>query len=59
MYLLAAEPRLNMQVLSKTHDECNDPDESCDIDEIIEYAMPDGTTETVRHHTWPKKLRGE
>jgi len=40
------------QVLSKTHDECNDPDESCDIDEIVEYAMPDGTTKVVRHHTW-------
>jgi len=40
------------QVLSITHDECNDPDESCDIDEIVEYAMPDGTTKVVRHHTW-------
>jgi len=40
------------QILSKTHEECNDPDESCDIDEIIEYAMPDGTIKTVRHHTW-------
>lgn len=38
--------------LSRTHDECNDPDESCDIDEIVEYAMPDGTTKVVRHHTW-------
>jgi hypothetical protein len=40
------------QILSKTHEECNDPEESCDIDEIIEYAMPDGTTKTVRYHTW-------
>lgn len=38
--------------LSRTHDECNDQDESCDIDEIVEYAMPDGTTKVVRHHTW-------
>jgi len=40
------------QILSKTHEECNDPRESCDVDEIVEYAMPDGTTKTVRHHTW-------
>jgi hypothetical protein len=40
------------QELSRTHDECNDSEESCDIDEIIEYAMPDGTTKTVRYHTW-------
>lgn len=31
---------------------CNDPDEDCDLDIVIEYAMPDGSTKIVRHHTW-------
>lgn len=39
-------------VLEMWIDECNDPDESCDIDNICVYAMPDGTEKTERHHTW-------
>ncbi|HHV63408.1 MAG TPA: hypothetical protein GXX51_12340 [Firmicutes bacterium] len=31
---------------------CNDPNESCDVDIVTEYAMPDGTTRTERVHTW-------
>lgn len=33
-------------------DGCCDPREECDLDIVIEYAMPDGTTKTERHHTW-------
>jgi len=40
------------QILDKYSDECNDPREECDIDTVTVYAMPDGTTETVRSHTW-------
>lgn len=40
------------QILNKWSEECNDPEESCDIDNIIEYAMPDGTVKTERHHTY-------
>ena len=40
------------QVLARWNDECNDSEEECSIDNIIEYAMPDGTTKTERHHTY-------
>lgn len=40
------------QILNQWSEDCNDPDESCDIDNIIEYAMPDGTVKPERHHTW-------
>lgn len=39
-------------VLEMWSDECNDPHESCDIDNIYVYAMPDGSEKTERHHTW-------
>lgn len=39
-------------ILRQWSDECNDPNEECDIDNITEYAMPDGTTKTTRTHTW-------
>jgi hypothetical protein len=32
--------------------ECNDPDEECDIDNIVTYVHPDGTQSTQRYHTW-------
>ncbi|MED5050628.1 hypothetical protein P9850_01925 [Anoxybacillus rupiensis] len=31
---------------------CNDPNEECDLDTIIEYAMPDGSIKKERYHTW-------
>ena len=31
---------------------CNDPHEECDVDFVVVYAMPDGTTKTVRNHSW-------
>lgn len=40
------------QILRRWSDECCDPREECDLDNIIEYAMPDGTVKTERHHTW-------
>lgn len=33
-------------------EDCNDINEECDVDNIIQYAMPDGTTRTERYHTW-------
>lgn len=32
--------------------DCNDPTESCDVDYVVEWAMPDGTVKTTRQHTW-------
>lgn len=40
------------QILRQWSDECCNPEEDCSIDNIIEYAMPDGSTKTERHHTW-------
>lgn len=40
------------QVLAKHYDECDDPSEECSMDEIVIYAMPDGTTKTERYHTY-------
>lgn len=31
---------------------CTDLEEECDMDIVEIYAMPDGTTKTVRKHTW-------
>ena len=31
---------------------CNDPNEECDVDDVVVYAMPDGSTKTVRNHSW-------
>lgn len=40
------------QLLLQYSDSCNDPNEDCDVDICYEYAMPDGTIKTERHHTW-------
>jgi hypothetical protein len=32
--------------------ECCDPNESCNLDIVIRYAMPDGSTKTESSHTW-------
>ena len=39
-------------VLERWSEECNDPREECDIDNITVYANPDGTTTTSRSHSW-------
>jgi len=33
-------------------DDCNNNDEDCDLDIITVYAMPDGSTEEERSHTY-------
>ena len=40
------------QQLNRWMDECNDENEDCSLDEIIIFAMPDGTTKEKRFHTW-------
>ncbi|MDT8718259.1 hypothetical protein IAI10_16450 [Clostridium sp. 19966] len=40
------------QELEHWTDPCNDPDEECDLDIVYVYAMPDGTTQKIRNHTW-------
>lgn len=40
------------QILYKMYDECDDPREECSMDEIIAYAMPDGTIKIARNHTY-------
>lgn len=39
-------------VLRKWTVECNDEHEDCSLDAITEYAMPDGTVNTKRVHTY-------
>lgn len=33
-------------------DSCDDPHEECDIDHVVEYALPNGETKIERYHTW-------
>ncbi|PRR85518.1 hypothetical protein [Clostridium luticellarii] len=40
------------QELSRILAECNDPDEDCSLDIVYTMAMPDGTTQQKRQHTW-------
>jgi hypothetical protein len=45
--------RLNQPVLFyKYTDDCNDPDEDCELDIVYVYAMPDGSESEKRVHTW-------
>jgi Zn ribbon nucleic-acid-binding protein len=39
-------------VLDEYSDDCNDPREECSLDNVTIYAMPNGTTKTVRSHTY-------
>lgn len=39
-------------VLRSYSDDCDDPREECSLDNVTEYAMPDGSTKTTRSHTW-------
>jgi hypothetical protein len=39
-------------ILARWSEDCNDPREECDIDNLTRYAMPDGTTKITRSHTW-------
>jgi len=38
--------------INRWTEECSDPEEECDLDIVVEYAMPDGSVERLRHHTW-------
>ena len=40
------------QELNRWTEGCNDPKEECNLDIVTEWAMPDGSTETTRTHTW-------
>lgn len=40
------------QLLRQWMDKCNDRNEECSVDNVYEYAMPDGTTKIERYHTW-------
>jgi len=40
------------QIIETYPVECNDRNEECDMDNIVVYAMPDGTKKKTRHHTW-------
>jgi hypothetical protein len=40
------------QKISSWFEPCNDHNEDCDLDNITEYAMPDGTRKTIRSHTY-------
>lgn len=39
-------------ILCQWSEPCNDPGEECDVDMCYEMALPDGTIEIKRHHTW-------
>ena len=40
------------QLISEWSEECNSPNEECDIDNVRLYIMPDGTKKIERNHTW-------
>lgn len=39
------------KMLLQWFEECNGVNGECGLDNIIEYALPDGTTELERNHT--------
>lgn len=51
---LFAEASLTMRdvLIERYTEDCNDPNEECDIDEVLIYATPNGTRKVVRNHTW-------
>ena len=40
------------QLLNSYSEPCNDKNEDCDIDNVCEWAMPNGATTVTRQHTW-------
>lgn len=40
------------QLINKWLEDCNDPREECNTDICCEWAMPDGTRQYTRNHTW-------
>lgn len=39
-------------VLTRYSVPCSNKNEDCDLDNVVVYAMPDGTEKTEKHHTW-------
>lgn len=50
--LAEAKEKNESVVLTSWSDECTDPHEECNIDNITKYVNPDGTTKIVRFHTY-------
>ena len=50
-FALAKETGKN-QLICRWTEDCDDPREECNLDSVSEYAMPDGTAERIRQHTW-------
>jgi len=42
----------NPVVLRSWSEDCDGSTEECDIDNITQYAMPDGSIKTTRNHSW-------
>lgn len=40
------------QLIFRWWDDCDEPDEQCDLDLVHLYAMPDGSEKIERQHTW-------
>jgi hypothetical protein len=40
------------QLITQWTEPCKDPHEECNLDFVYKYAMPDGTTKSIRQHTW-------
>jgi hypothetical protein len=40
------------QEVRRWSESCDGSEEECDVDNLVEYAMPDGTSKIERHHTW-------
>lgn len=40
------------QMLRQLAEDCDDPREECSLDICTEWALPDGSTEITRQHTW-------
>lgn len=49
---LKAKETGEKQILKAWSEPCNDPNESCDVDNIVLYAMPNGEEQIERYHTW-------
>ena len=48
----AAKTTGEKQLIRKYSEECNDRNEQCNMDIVHVWAMPDGTIQTTRTHTW-------
>lgn len=50
--LVKANETGEKQQINRWMEPCNDPNEECNLDMVTLYAMPDGSTKTVRNHSW-------